>query len=95
MAEYPKLRCVVLQSDRDTRVCVIDHIASRDLPAAVGYYVLSFIQEMDYDSDITVSRADAPAHLLKASNVRSVNLPGEDLGMLYEAQVEIRNNERN
>lgn len=94
------VRCVVATCDerRETRVFITEHLSRFDLPAALGYYILNFMDEMRqgwYVPEIRLTGAMIDAGLLEgAGNVRATPLKGAEPGELFDLIVRVEKNER-
>lgn len=77
-------------------VCVVDHYEREDLPAAIGYFVLNFMDELAAD-EVRVTTATAPCGMLfqpGITNVRFNSLHGAEYGNLFQVIRQVESNER-
>lgn len=94
------VRCIVATCDerRETRVFVVEYLSCQDLPAALGYYILNFMDEIRqgrYVPEIRLTGAMIGADLLKgAHNVRTTPLKGAEHGELFDLILRVEKNDR-
>lgn len=100
MRENPPVKIMVLRGRRpgkedEIRVCVIDHIERKDLPAAIGYFVLQFIDDFQDLEDVSMSFTKVRVvHLRGASNVRANALSSNEYGEVFDLIRQVETNER-
>ena len=94
------IRCILLYCAEfnKTQVCVLEHVGRQDMPAALGYFLLNFFEEIrqgNYLPDVTITTALVPQDKLKIlGDVRFNALEADEYGDVFELMTKIVKNER-
>ena len=100
MQGHRPVKVIVLRGRRsgredELRVCVVDHIERKDLPAAIGYFILQFMDDFHDFQEVTLSLSKVRvADLRGASNVRANSLSSSEYGEVFDIMRKVETNDR-